>query len=263
MLTVGSLFSGAGGFDIAAEMSGMQVIWQVEKSEIRRSHLERWWPAVERFEDVHEVGAHNLRAVDVIIGGPPCPPVSTAGKRRGQDDDRWLWPQMRRVIEELEPTWVCFENVPGILTLGIDVVLDDLGSAGYETGTLVFPVEAQGANHIRYRAFVVAYSESARSRRLPVPARDQKEGPDAHWGAETACTVANSARERPHGSGVARGRWAELADGAWWQTEPDVCRVDDGSSKGFYKARIEMLGDMVIPRQALPVLKAIAQIEEQ
>src|SRR3990172_13197899 len=102
-LTVGSLFAGIGGFDLGLERAGFQIKWQVEKDEWCKKILEKHWPGVRRYKDIHEVGAHNLEAVDLICGGFPCQPFSIAGKRKGEEDDRHLWPEMLRVISELKP----------------------------------------------------------------------------------------------------------------------------------------------------------------
>lgn len=111
MLTHGSLFAGIGGFDLGFEWAGIKTIWQVEIDEYCQKVLAKHWPDVERFGDIRDCGKHNLRAVDVISGGFPCQPFSVAGKRRGTEDDRYLWPEMLRVISEVSPSWVVAENV--------------------------------------------------------------------------------------------------------------------------------------------------------
>ena len=102
-LTVGSLFTGIGGIDLGLERAGMRVLWQVEIDDWCRRVLAKHWPDVERFADVRDVGAHNLAPVDVICGGFPCQPVSTAGKQRGRADERWLWPEFARIVRGLPP----------------------------------------------------------------------------------------------------------------------------------------------------------------
>src|SRR5512139_2392629 len=100
MLTVGSLFSGIGGLELGLERAGMAVRWQVEIDPYCRKVLAKHWPDVARYEDVRDVGRHNLEPVDLICGGFPCQPVSLAGKRMGDGDDRWLWPEFIRVVRE-------------------------------------------------------------------------------------------------------------------------------------------------------------------
>ena len=101
-LLYGSLFAGIGGFDLGFERAGLRCGWQVEKDAFCQRVLEKHWPDVPRFGDIRDVGRKELPAVDVIIGGFPCQPFSQAGQQRGTDDDRFLWPEMLRVIEEMQ-----------------------------------------------------------------------------------------------------------------------------------------------------------------
>lgn len=137
-MNFGSLFAGIGGLDLGLEQAGMTCKWQVEIDEHATRVLEKHWPNVPKYRDVREVGSHNLESVDLICGGFPCQPFSIAGKRLGQDDDRYLWPEMLRVVAEIKPHWVVAENVSGIaLKSGdeLERVCCGLESAGYE----VFP----------------------------------------------------------------------------------------------------------------------------
>ena len=130
-MRVGSLFSGIGGFDLGLERAGHEIVWQVENDAYCLKVLAKHWPDVPCYEDVHDVGAHNLEEVDVICGGFPCQPVSVAGKQRGQDDERWLWPEFARILRELRPRYALVENVPGLLVRGLGDVLGDLAELGY------------------------------------------------------------------------------------------------------------------------------------
>lgn len=158
-LTVGSLFSGIGGLELGLERAGMEVKWQVEIDEFCNRVLEKHWPDVERHRDVREVGAHNLVPVDLICGGFPCQPHSLAGQRKGKNDERHLWPEYRRIVDELRPTWVLGENVPGIRTTALDDIILDLEGMGYTVGTFDIPACAVGAPHLRHRFFIVAHAE--------------------------------------------------------------------------------------------------------
>ena len=158
----GSLFSGIGGLDLGLERAGMECVWQVENDPYAIKVLEKHWPNIHREKDVREVGKHNLEPVDLIAGGFPCQPHSVAGKRRGADDDRNLWPEYMRIIRELRPRYVLAENVPGIVTTYIDTVLSDLESEGYTCWTFNIPACAFDAPHRRARIFIVAVSDSIR-----------------------------------------------------------------------------------------------------
>ena len=156
----GSLFAGIGGFDLGLERAGMKSAWQVENDPFCTKVLTKHWPDVPKFGDIHDVGKHNLTPVDLICGGFPCQPFSTAGKQEGTKDDRHLWPEMLRVISELKPAWVVGENVPGIIPIFIDQAISDLEAEGYTCEAVVFPAGGFAAPHRRYRVFFVGYTSS-------------------------------------------------------------------------------------------------------
>lgn len=136
-LKVGSLFAGIGAFDLGFERAGMATAWQVEIDPEARSVLRRHFPHAQQHEDVRTVGAHNLQPVDVICGGFPCQDLSVAGKRAGLAGQRsGLFYEMTRIVDELKPTYVVWENVPGLLSAngGRDffAVLAELARVGYD-----------------------------------------------------------------------------------------------------------------------------------
>jgi len=159
MLKMLDLFSGIGGFSLAAESTGfIKTVAFCEIEPFCYAVLKKHWPDVPVYDDIKKLRGEDIGTVDIICGGPPCQPVSLAGKRKGKADDRWLWGEAIRIVEELKPRWCLFENPVGIISMGLDDVLSELESLGYETGTVVIPACAVGAPHRRDRAWIVAYS---------------------------------------------------------------------------------------------------------
>lgn len=164
----GSLFSGIGGFDLGFENAGMQCAWQVEQDSHCQSVLKKHWNDVKLYNDVKEIGEHNLETVDLICGGFPCQDVSTAGKRAGFDGERSsLWFEFERIIAELLPQWIVIENVPGLLSSrgGEDfkTVIKALDGLRYGVSWRIFDSRYFGVAQRRRRVFVVASFGDLRS----------------------------------------------------------------------------------------------------
>lgn len=167
-----SLFSGIGGLDLAAEWAGFRNLGQVEYADYQTKILEKHWPDVQRWRDIHEFSADEFfirtghKTVTVLSGGFPCQPHSVAGKRMASCDDRDLWPEMRRVIGEIKPKWVVAENVPGLLTSEngrfFGRVLRDFSEMGFDVGWGVTSAAGFGALHRRERVAIIAHTNSER-----------------------------------------------------------------------------------------------------
>lgn len=157
MLTVGSLFSGIGGFDLGLERAGLKIKFQVENNEYCRHVLKKHWPTVPCHFDITKIDWEWIPRVDLVCGGFPCQPFSVAGKRRGQADDRYLWPEVVRCLDTLRPTWFLGENVPGLINLALDQVCADLEGLGYQVWPVCVPACAVDAPHIRQRIWIIGF----------------------------------------------------------------------------------------------------------
>ena len=234
---------------LGLERAGMEPVWFVEIDLFCQTVLAKHWPNVPIFDDVHDVGAHNLEPVDLICGGFPCQPVSQAGQKKAQEDDRWLWPEFARIIRELRPHYILVENVPGLLARGMGDVLRDLAAIGYDAEWESIPASAVGAPHRRDRVFLLAHTsveglEGTRMDRRPtkhgsaLADSDREVGPSP-WGASKKVFQPRTL-ERPRrcGSGC----------GGPWAVEPDVGRVADGVPDRVDQLRA--LGNAVVPQVA-------------
>lgn len=264
----GSLFSGIGGFDLAASWMGWENIFQCEKDGFFRRILRHYWPDAKLFGDVREFEAVEFRgAVDVISGGFPCQPFSVAGKRRGTKDDRHLWPEMCRIIGQVQPRWVVGENVFGFLNWGKGLVFEhvqaDLEAAGYEVWTYVLPACSVGAPHRRNRVWIVAHAH--RFPGGPAAAGWQKyfEERQKDWIDAVAKGKGKLAAGAP-GRFEWRDPWADFP------TEPAVCAGDDGFSAGldgiafpdWRAASLKGAGNAIVPQVALQLFKAMERVDK-
>ena len=270
MLTHLSLFSGIGGLDLAAEWAGFTTVGQCEFADYQTKVLEKHWPDVPRWRDIRTLTKESfyertgIRTVDVISGGFPCQPFSVAGKQKGKGDDRYLWPEMLRVITELRPRCVVGENVPGIIKIAAGQVVKDLERAGYHVVVFNFEAAAVGAWHRRSRVFFVGIADVADT------ARERGQGCIAFCAAKPAERSGQMQSDAESGSeavydamcsGCAGdARWGEsqvLADGRCWAAEPDVGRVAHGVPARV--DRLKCLGNAVVPQQAYPIFKALME----
>ena len=270
MLTHLSLFSGIGGLDLAAEWAGFTTVGQCEFADYPTKVLEKHWPDVPRWRDIRTLTKESfyertgLRAVDVISGGFPCQPFSVAGKQKGKGDDRYLWPEMLRVITELRPRCVVGENVPGIIKIAAGQVVKDLERAGYHVVVFNFEAAAVGAWHRRSRVFFVGIADVADT------ARERGQGCIAFCAAKPAERSGQMQSDAESGSeavydamcsGCAGdARWGEsqvLADGRCWAAEPDVGRVAHGVPARV--DRLKCLGNAVVPQQAYPIFRELKE----
>lgn len=150
------LFSGIGGFALACSWAGFKTVGFSEIDPFCEKVLCKHWGNVPNYGSVRNI--HKIPDLDLITGGFPCQPFSVAGKQKGRNDDRHLWPEFRRIIELNRPAFVVAENVTGIIAMELDNIIDDLEAIGYETQTYIIPACAVGAPHQRKRIWIVAHA---------------------------------------------------------------------------------------------------------
>jgi DNA (cytosine-5)-methyltransferase 1 len=163
----GSLFSGIGGFDLAAEWMGWENVFHCEWNEFGKRVLKYYWPDAKSYTDITKTDFSIHRGqIDILTGGFPCQPYSTAGKRLGKEDDRHLWPEMLRAVREIQPRWIVGENVSGLISwnggLVFEEVQTDLEAEGYEVQAFILPACAVNAPHRRDRVWFVAYADGSK-----------------------------------------------------------------------------------------------------
>lgn len=297
----GSLFSGIGGFDLAAEWMGWENVFHCEWNEFGQKVLKHYWPQAISYADITKSDFTIHRGnIDILTGGFPCQPYSVAGKRKGKEDERHLWPEMLRAIREIQPRWVVGENVRGLINWNGGMVFDevqaDLEALGYEVLPFLLPACAVNAPHRRDRIWFVAYStmraagQNGNRNRLTRKGFATLQAENQRRKRETVFfngldvlqrdfTYTDSAskqgeyerceRERKlnrHDSGISR-------PGAWetFPTQPPVCDRNDGLSSRldaitFPKWRTESIkagGNAIVPQVAYQIFKAIEQYEQQ
>jgi len=179
----GSLFSGIGGFELAASWCGWENVFHCEQNPFGQKVLKHHFPNSKHYEDITTFDATNYAGrIDIISGGFPCQPFSTAGKRKGTDDERYLWKEMLRIIREVSPSYVVGENVRGLVNwndgLVFETVCSDLEDEGYEVIPFILPAAAVNAPHRRDRVWFIAYSnnngKSGRSSRNESKSRSER-----------------------------------------------------------------------------------------
>lgn len=242
------LFSGIGGFALAARWMGFETVGFCENDVECVKTLKRHWPNVTIENDIKDLNGGKYKDVDIITGGYPCQPYSVAGSRKAEKDDRYIFPEMLRVIAQAKPTWVVCENVYGHLSLGLDSVLHKLEGIGYTTQPFVIPSLATGANHNRRRIFIVAYSTGNGRNEGKVSQSDGEENGNSQKGPNK-----NRYNERRGGLWVAVDRQGHPIGRRG--TEPPPLRVDVELPRRMDRNRI--LGNAIDPMIAYEIFRCI------
>lgn len=285
------LFSGIGGFAYAVDQ-----VWDdvehifCDNDKFCQQVLTKHWPEAEIYGDIRDIKT-PINA-DILTGGFPCQPFSQAGKRKGTDDNRYLWPEMLRVIQLTQPQWIIAENVSGLLTMQDGLVFEqiciDLEACGYEVQPFIIPAASVGAPHKRDRVWICAHSNSPeyRDQRHGSP-DNQEDGISSQdkpairarqfGGADTV--PANS--DNNNGGGRLFGQAQEAIrpswhhqfersdwDRDWAEIATELCSLDDGlpaslgnfslSKPGHRNQQIKAYGNSIVPQVALEIMKGMS-----
>ncbi|WP_063637475.1 DNA cytosine methyltransferase [Bacillus atrophaeus] len=296
------LFAGIGGIALAAEWAGIETVAFCEREPFCQKVLNKNFPGVPIFDDVWTLNRQLLEekgviepggTIDIISGGFPCQPYSIAGKRRGTEDDRDLWPEMFRIIKELRPTWVVGENVANFANMELDRTLFDLESAGYKGQSFIIPACAIDAKHRRDRTFVVAYSDHKRqsargckesagrpvfsrhsnmadthSERLQRPGAEQQTAGftgKSEVISDASCERCDQVEQHDRGRKTSEKAVCQVGEYSFksrggasrWTAEPDVGRVAHGVPDRV--DRLRGLGNAVVPQQIYPIFRFLRE----
>lgn len=270
-MTHASLFSGVGGFDLAAEWAGWTNVFNCEIDPFCRKVLKFHFPNALQYEDIRTTDFTVWRdRIDVLTGGFPCQPFSVAGNRKGTGDARYLWPEMLGAVREIRPRWVVGENVLGIVDwsegLVFEQVCSDMENEGYEVQPFVLPACGVNAPHRRYRVFIVAHRADSGS-------EDMCQRED---GLHAVGVYADTDSKRLSIAGQTRKGRSGFKDDRiirnWerFPTESPVCRRDDGFPGGldgitfpsWCRESVKAYGNAIVPQVALRIFETINDYEK-
>lgn len=258
-----SLFSGIGGLDLAAESVGIEIISMVEIDDFCQKVLRNNFKSEIHSDITVFSGKKYNGEVNIVFGGFPCQPFSVAGMRKGESDDRYMWGEMLRVIQEIQPRWVVGENVKGLITSGIERIKSDLESEGYKVWIHVLSASSVGALHQRERVFIVGFNEG---RQISNSTSDGRDGCEkSFWSSQI-----DARTEERQDKAECVERCSSLRSvlsfrdyQERWGTIPSILRISDGISRKLDKRRIKALGNAVVPQQALVIFNTIVNFEKE
>lgn len=242
------LFSGIGGFALAARWAGMETVALCEIDKFCHKVLRNNFPGVPIHDDIRTLRGEDYAGIDIITGGYPCQPFSTAGKRKGEADPRHLWPEMFRIIRESRPTWVVCENVEGHIANGLDAVCDDLEREGYTCWPIVIPACAVEAPHIRKRVWIIANGSGTTGKRdsRAIYSTEEKRHSTREQNGAINIRLADESSEH-------RARNERS-----WIPEPRLARLVHGLPNRV--DRCKSLGNAIVPQVAYEILRCIRAV---
>ena len=281
----GSLFSGIGGFDLAAEWMGWENVFHCEWMDFPRKVLDYYWPNADSHTDICKTDFTKYEGtIDIISGGFPCQPFSLAGKRKGTDDERYLWGEMLRAIREIKPKWVIAENVFGITNIDGGMVFEqvclDLEAEGYEVQPFIIPAAAKDAPHRRDRCWFIAYTNSGTTGPSGTSGSIKSNGSNRNlftkqwrkpsqfnnrlYALSRNATDTESICIQGQRNGQGKGKFRR-GDWCRFPTQSPICSGDDGLSTQldgitFPKWRNESIkayGNAIVPQIALQLFQII------
>jgi DNA (cytosine-5)-methyltransferase 1 len=267
------LFSGIGGFALAAGWAGFETVGFCDNEPYAQAVLKKHWPNVPIYGDIKTLDGTAYRGVTLLTGGFPCQPFSCAGKQRGKDDDRYLWPQMLRVIQEARPAWIVGENVAGIIGLALDQVCSDLEACGYEVEPIIIPACGVDAPHRRDRVWIVGNAKfnghfaGESGGGLLHKSKKQTREIEERESSGASCSSKNVAdtnggqfsKCEPKGQQIQMlGESGERVRGVRWLAEPGVGRLANGIPNRV--AKLKGLGNAIVPQLAYQIIIGIREL---
>lgn len=269
-----SLFTGFGGFDLAAWAMNWENVLQVENNDFCLETLKKNFKNVKKLHDIKNINLHEYKnKIDIITGGFPCQPFSTAGLQKGMDDERWLWEEMFRIVKNVQPSFVLAENVRGFINnrggLAMEKICNDLETEGYEVQPLLLPASSIGALHQRQRIFIFAFSlQNRRKRKLEQKIEKRCNNEKVNNIKSDSAFSSNSDRERCESGSFGSEKnetWRNYKRKGkgkrdWWSCESELMGIPDGLSSRLDKnraKRIEGLGNAVVPQLIFEIFKII------
>jgi DNA (cytosine-5)-methyltransferase 1 len=286
-----SLFSGIGGFDLAAKWKGYTNLFQCEIDSFCRDFLAHHYPDTKRYEDVKTFNASiHAGRVDILTGGFPCQPYSAAGLRKGKEDERHLWPEMLRIIREVQPRWIVGENVYGLLNWSEGLVFEEvqaeLEAEGYKQLPVILPAAGINAPHKRNRIFFIAYNQNNRQQEAKSANRWREQKSQNRTEVRDTSSTDGGGRTttKPNSLRLSQSMADRELEGDERSTQRDkfeawdsfpsfspICGGDDGISRELFnipfpqwrKEIIKALGNAIVPQLAYHIFTAIEETEKK
>ena len=291
-LKVLDLFSGIGGFSLGLESLGQfETIAFCEKDKFCQKVLQKHWSNIPIIDDVRRINGKEIKA-DVVVGGFPCQSISIAGKQKGKDDDRFLFPEMLRVIKEVKPRWIIGENVQNLINISngtiLKEIIEGLEAENFEVQCFSISASSQGAWHKRERVWIIAsntqcnkhqHTSTRQSRTVGLWGfYSEKEKQTSHdlWSKTSRCDAPLGEQKNISDSNELRTQvqtkrehssiemFGSSSKKSWWQTQSELCGIPDGLQYELDKDRanrIKALGNSIVPQIAREIGKAIIEAE--